>query len=150
MAIDEIKSTGRLNFVDDNNLLNNIQKYSLSSRLLEIRENREENFLSQFIDPIRIEFFNYNTTRSITYGKEIIIENGSFKPKSVDSLYEKIELVNKDHFNEETFLNTMNGMSAVILGSNSMSVFPAQKQCIDLLKSLRNYFYKNNIDFKIK
>ena len=74
MAIDEIKSTGRLNFVDDNNLLNNIQKYSLSSRLLEIRENREENFLSQFIDPIRIEFFNYNTTRSISYGQEIIID----------------------------------------------------------------------------
>jgi hypothetical protein len=150
MVIDEIKSTGRLNFVDDNNLLNNIQKYSLSSRLLEIRENREENFLSQFIDPIRIEFFNYNTTRSISYGKEIIIENGSFKPQSVDSLYKKIELVNKDHFNEETFLNTMNGMSAVIVGSNSMSVIPAQKQCIDLLKSLRNYFYNNNIDFTIK
>jgi len=150
MAIDEIKSTGRLNFVDDNNLLKNIQKYSLCSRLLEIREKREENYLSQFIDPIRIEFFNYNTTRSISYGKEVIIENGAFKPQSVDSLSEKIELVNKDHFNEETFLNTMNGMSAAILGSNSSTIMPAQKQCIELLKSLRNYFNNNNIDFTIK
>ena len=150
LAIDEIKSTGRLNFVDDNNLLNSIQKYSLSSKLLEIREKREENYLTQFIDPMRIQFFNYNTSRSITYGKNIIIENGSFTTEPTDSLFEKIELVNKNKFDEEIFFNTMNGMTVAILGSNSGIVIPAQKQCIDLLKSLRNYFYDNNIDFKIK
>jgi len=99
---------------------------------------------------MRIQFFNYTTLRSITYGKNIIIENGSFTTEPADSLFEKIELVNKNKFDEEIFFNTMNGMTVAILGSNSSIVIPAQNQCIDLLKSLRNYFYKNNVDFKIK
>ena len=71
MALDEVKNTGRLNFIEDDKLINAIQNYSHFTKILESRELREENFLSQFIDPIRFKFFE----QTIVFNGFVYIES---------------------------------------------------------------------------
>lgn len=73
MALDEVKNTGRLNFIEDDKLINAIQNYSHFTKILESRELREENFLSQFIDPIRFKYFEQTILFNLNYDEAYVV-----------------------------------------------------------------------------
>ena len=148
MALDEVKNTGRINFIDDDSLINAIQNYSHFTRVLESREVREENFLNQFIDPIRFKYFEQNILYALNYDNAYV-SDGVIITKPLKILPNKIYILEANTFNEASFINITGGMNNVIKRSNELRVEPAQKQCHDLLHLLRSYFKKNNFDYTI-
>ena len=141
MALDEVKNTGRLNFIEDDNLINAIQNYSHFTKILESRELREENFLSQFIDPIRFKYFDQSILFAVNYDNAII-RGDSIYTKPLKKLPNRIFLLEESTFSESSFINITGGMNNVIKRSNEIRVEPAQKQCHELLYLLRIYLKK--------
>jgi hypothetical protein len=141
MALDEVKNTGRLNFIEDDNLINAIQNYSHFTKILESRELREENFLSQFIDPIRFKYFDQSILYSVNYDNANI-RGDSIYTKPLKKLPNRIFLLEENTFSESSFINITGGMNNVIKRSNEIRVEPAQKQCHELLNLLRIYLKK--------
>ncbi len=146
MALDEVKNTGRLNFIDDDELINAIQNYSHYTKVLESREIREENFLNQFIDPIRFKYFDQNILYILNYDNAYV-EGDSIITKPLHALPKKIKLLEENNFNESSFINITGGMNNVIKRSNELRIEPAQKQCHELLHLLRIYFKKIHFDY---
>lgn len=139
MALDEVKNTGRLNFIEDDKLINAIQNYSHFTKILESRELREENFLSQFIDPIRFKFFEQTILFNLNYDEAYVIGD-SIYTKPLKTMPKRIFLLEENTFSESSFINITGGMNNVIKRSNELRVEPAQKQCHELLILLRKYF----------
>ena len=139
MALDEVKNTGRLNFIEDDKLINAIQNYSHFTKILESRELREENFLSQFIDPIRFKFFEQTILFNLNYDEAYVIGD-SIYTKPLKTMPKRIFLLEENIFSESSFINITGGMNNVIKRSNELRVEPAQKQCHELLILLRKYF----------
>lgn len=139
MALDEVKNTGRLNFIEDDKLINAIQNYSHFAKILESRELREENFLSQFIDPIRFKFFEQTILFNLNYDGAYVIGD-SIYTKPLKIMPKRIFLLEENTFSESSFINITGGMNNVIKRSNELRVEPAQKQCHELLILLRKYF----------
>jgi hypothetical protein len=139
MALDEVKNTGRLNFIEDDKLINAIQNYSHFTKILESRELREENFLSQFIDPIRFKFFEQTILFNLNYDDAYVVGD-SIYTKPLKTMPKRIYLLEENTFSESSFINITGGMNNVIKRSNELRVEPAQKQCHELLILLRKYF----------
>ena len=139
MALDEVKNTGRLNFIEDDKLINAIQNYSHFTKILESRELREENFLSQFIDPIRFKFFEQTILFNLNYDEAYVIGD-SIYTKPLKTMPKRIFLLEENIFSESSFINITGGMNNVIKRSNELRVEPAQKQCHELFILLRKYF----------
>ncbi len=139
MALDEVKNTGRLNFIEDDKLINAIQNYSHFTKILESRELREENFLSQFIDPIRFKFFEQTILFNLNYDDAYVLGD-SIYTKPLKTMPKRIYLLEENTFSESSFINITGGMNNVIKRSNELRVEPAQKQCHELLILLRKYF----------
>jgi len=139
MALDEVKNTGRLNFIEDDKLINAIQNYSHFTKILESRELREENFLSQFIDPIRFKYFEQTILFNLNYDEAYVIGD-SIYTKPLKTMPKRIFLLEENTFSESSFINITGGMNNVIKRSNELRVEPAQKQCHQLLILLRKYF----------
>jgi hypothetical protein len=139
MALDEVKNTGRLNFIEDDKLINAIQNYSHFTKILESRELREENFLSQFIDPIRFKYFEQTILFNLNYDEAYVIGD-SIYTKPLKTMPKRIFLLEENTFSESSFINITGGMNNVIKRSNELRVEPAQKQCHELLILLRKYF----------
>jgi hypothetical protein len=59
MALDQIKSSGALNYIEDDKLKEMIQSYSSDANGLKLREQREFNFIDRMIDPITTTRFEY-------------------------------------------------------------------------------------------
>ncbi len=143
MALDEVKNTGRLTFIDDDNLINAIQNYSRFIKVLEGRELREENFLNQFIDPVRFKYFEQSILYTLNYDNAFV-EGDSIVIKPLKALPSKINLLEEKSFNESAFINITGGMNNVIKRSDELRIEPAQKKCHELLQLLRKYFEKRN------
>jgi hypothetical protein len=143
MALDEVKNTGRLNFIEDDNLINAIQNYSHFIKVLESRELREENFLNQFIDPIRFKYFEQSILYQLNYDNAFV-RGDSIVIKPLKALPAIISLLEEKSFNESSFINITGGMNNVIKRSNELRIEPAQKQCHELLQLLRKYFEKRS------
>ena len=139
MALDEVKNTGRLNFIEDDKLINAIQNYSHFTKILESRELREENFLSQFIDPIRFKYFEQTILFNLNYDDAYVVGD-SIYTKPLKTMPKRIYLLEENTFSESSFINITGGMNNVIKRSNELRVEPAQKQCHELLILLRKYF----------
>ena len=146
MALDEVKNTGRLNFIEDDNLINAIQNYSHFIKVLESRELREENFLNQFIDPIRFKYFDQSVLYMINYDNAFV-RGDSIVIKPLKALPAKINLLEEKSFNESSFINITGGMNNVIKRSNELRLEPAQKQCHILLQLLREYFKSSKLSY---
>ncbi len=138
MALDEVKNTGRLNFIEDDKLINAIQNYSHFIKILESRELREENFLSQFIDPIRFKYFEQTVLFNLNYDDAYVVGD-SIYTKPLKIMPKRIYLLGESTFSESSFINITGGMNNVIKRSNELRVEPAQKQCHELLILLRKY-----------
>lgn len=138
MALDEVKNTGRLNFIEDDKLINAIQNYSHFTKILESRELREENFLSQFIDPIRFKYFEQTILFNLNYDEAYVVGDIIYT-KPFKTMPKRIFLLEENSFNESSFINITGGMNNVIKRSNELRVEPAQKQCHELLILLRKY-----------
>ncbi|MCX6203281.1 MAG: hypothetical protein NTY43_03185 [Bacteroidetes bacterium] len=148
MALDEVKNTGRITFIEDDNLINAIQNYSHFAKVLESREIREENFLNQFIDPIRFKYFEQNILYALNYDNAFV-RGDSIVTKPSKTLPKRIYLLEEKIFNEASFINITGGMNNVIKRSNELRVEPAQHQCHELLHLLRSYFNKIKFDYNL-
>ena len=59
MALDQLKNSGALNYIEDERLKQEIQLYANNAVNLKIREEREYNFIDKNIDPLTINRFEY-------------------------------------------------------------------------------------------
>ncbi|NCW12921.1 MAG: hypothetical protein EBV82_07085, partial [Chitinophagia bacterium] len=65
LALDEIKSSGTLRFIEDDSLKTAIQIYASGSNGLKLREQREFSYIDRMIDPITTTNFKYTFYREV-------------------------------------------------------------------------------------
>jgi len=150
MALDELNSNGKLNFIDNKELKINIQTYYQLSKQMEIRKDREHDFLDKHHDPYRIKFFNmYELEKNKIHIDSINIRNGKIiYDISEDRL--NLKLNNPTQFNLVDYLNTLNLFINIENQNNVLFIIPFKNKIEVLLNQLREYFNDNNIDFTNK
>ena len=147
MALDELNSNGKLNFIDNKELKINIQTYYQLSKQMEIRKDREDDFLDKHHDPYRMKFFNtYELEKIIINLDSINIRNGEIIFNiSGDKL--NLKLNNPTQFNVVDYLNTLNLFINIENKNNTQLIVPFKNKIEVLLNQLREYFNNNNIEY---
>lgn len=74
MAIDQIKNSGQLNFIEDDKLKETIQIYASDANGLKLREQREFGFMDRMLDPITIARFEYKFYQQISLADNFRID----------------------------------------------------------------------------
>ena len=142
MALDQIKSSGNLNFIEDDNLKETIQLYSSNANGLKLREQREFGFIDKMLDPITTTRFEYKFYQKLVSTDDVTIENN----KIVISITipKNLKIVNENSFDWDNYFSII-GMLKIIRKSTDRSyILPAQKKCLELMVLVRKYLKENN------
>jgi hypothetical protein len=145
MALDELNSNGKLNFIENDELKEYIQKYYQASMVMDERRTREHDLLDKHHDRFRIKYFNFKLqyipsnqfeidSINIRNG-EIINNNSSINLKLINDLEMK------------EYLNTVGFLVYIIRNDNIITITPFQKSIESILANLRAYFKENNIKY---
>ena len=147
MALDELNSNGKLNFIDNKELKINIQTYYQLTKQMEIRKDREYDFQDKHHDPYIMKFFNtYELEKIIINLDSINIRNGKIIFNiSGDKL--NLKLNNLTQFNVVDYLNTLNLFINIENNNNTQLIVPFKNKIEVLLNQLREYFNNNNIEY---
>ena len=91
LALDEVKNSGTLKFLESDELKAAIQRYASLGSGLKLREQREFGYIDRMIDPISINNFEFNFFRiavdnfKIKDNKIVVVEDLSFtEPKTAN------------------------------------------------------------------
>ena len=142
MALDQIKSSGNLNFIEDDNLKETIQLYSSNANGLKLREQREFGFIDKMLDPITTTRFEYKFYQKLVSTDDVTIENN----KIVISIPipKNLKIVNEKSFDWDNYFSII-GMLKIIRKSTDRSyILPEQKKCLELMVLVRKYLKENN------
>lgn len=131
MSLDEINVSGKLNFIENEQLKLKIQQLYQSALFMEIRRIRESEFQNKSLDPITLKHFNiykfYVENKiipdSIKIKDSVIIANDSYKNF-------KIQLNNNKIFNFDDYLNTINFLINLESYDTENTIKPFQKDLI--------------------
>lgn len=147
MALDELNTNGKLNFIEDEILKEKIQEYFQFSKQMEARRIRENDFLDKHHDPIRIKYFDIyslNLVNKINIDSVIIKEDKIVC--NINSL--NFNLLNANEFKETEYLNTANFIVSLENADDLYYIKPFQKEIESILIKLREYFTEKNIKYK--
>ena len=103
MALDQIKSSGNLNFIEDDNLKETIQLYSSNANGLKLREQREFGFIDKMLDPITTTRFEYKFYQKLVSTDDVTIDNN----KIVISIPipKNLKIVNENSFDWDNYFS---------------------------------------------
>jgi hypothetical protein len=142
MALDQIKNSGQLNFIEDDKLKETIQLYASDANGLKLREQREFSFLDKMVDPITINRFEYKFFQQISL-------DDNFKIVA-DKIYIKIQIpvglkiIKANTFDLENYLSILGMLRTIRKSTDKSYTLPTQKLCYKLLEIVRNYLKENN------
>jgi len=148
MALDELNSNGKLNFIENVELKQNIQNYFQLTKEMEARKSREHEFLDKNHDPLRMKYFdiyNLNFIKNIIYDS-LKIKNGVIAC-NIPSENLDFKLINESKFQLIEYLNTANYIVALEKVDDLYYIIPIQKDIKTILSNLRSYFKENNIKY---
>jgi hypothetical protein len=140
LALDEVKSSGTLKFLESDELKAAIQRYASLGAGLKLREQREYGYIDRMIDPISIKNFEFNFYRDA--GDNFKIKDN----KIVISvpIPANLKIMKKDQLDWDNYISILGMLQTIRQSTNSNYIEPTQKQCHELLTLLRNYLIKHN------
>lgn len=141
MALDQIKSSGALNYIEDDKLKEMIQSYSSDANGLKLREQREFNFIDKMIDPITTTRFEYKYFQKIGNSNFYILNNKIITNIKVP---ERLNIVNGNTFDWNNYLSVLGMLRTIRESTDENYIIPTQKKCNKLIDLVRKYLKENN------
>ena len=145
IALDEVKNSGTLKFIEDDKLKVAIQKYANMGSGLKSREAREFDFIDKTIDPITLNHFDFDYFIQLTKsnnGKPFqIINNRIVINIPIPS---DLKIRNANKLDLDYFFSALGMLQLIRSGTNNSYIIKTQKQCHELLALLRNYLREHD------
>jgi len=141
MALDQIKSSGALNYIEDDKLKEMIQSYSSDANGLKLREQREFNFIDKMIDPITTTRFEYKYFQKIGNSNFYILNNKIITNIKVP---ERLNIVNGNTFDWNNYLSVLGMLRTIRESTDENYILPTQTKCNKLINLVRKYLKENN------
>jgi hypothetical protein len=140
LALDEIKSSGTLRFIEDDSLKTAIQIYASGSNGLKLREQREFSYIDRMIDPITTTNFKYTFYREVEdkfkiSNKTIIINM---------SIPDHLNINKSEIFDWENYFSILGMLKTIRKSTDINYIIPTQKEANKLLAHLRKYLLEHN------
>jgi hypothetical protein len=140
LALDEVKNSGTLKFLESDELKAAIQRYASLGAGLKLREQREFGYIDRMLDPISTKNFEFNFYRMAPYNFKI--ENN----KIVISMPipANLKIMKKDQLDWDNYIAVLGMLQTIRQSTDKEYIEPTQKQCHELLTLLRNYLIKHD------
>ena len=145
IAMDEVKSSGTLKFIEDDKLKVAIQKYANMGSYLRGRQTREFDLSDKTIDPIILNHFDFEYFAQLVKGNNgkpfQIINNRIVINIPIPS---DLKIRNANKLDFDYFFSAFGMYQTIRTGSNEGFITKTQKQCHELLALLRNYLREHD------
>jgi hypothetical protein len=140
LALDEVKSSGTLKFLESDELKAAIQRYASFGSGLKLREQREFSYIDRMLDPISTKNFEFNFNRA---------SGDNFKIKDNKIVVDvpiptNLKIMKKDQLDWDNYIAILGMLQTIRLSTNIDYIEPTQKQCHELLTLLRNYLIEHD------
>jgi hypothetical protein len=142
MALDQIKSSGNLNFIDNEDLKREIQIYSSLGKGLKLREDREFGYIDRMLDPITIERFEYKIFKELCANDNVkIVDNKIPFPAKIPN---GLKIINENTFDWNNYFSILSMLSTIRNSTDRTYIMPTQNKCTSLLALVRTYLKENH------
>lgn len=142
MALDQIKNSGAINYIEDEQLKQEIQYYANNAAVLKTREQREFSFIDKYIDPLSISIFDYKYFQELSKYDNFEIKGD--RVIAPINMPENISLIHKNTFDWNNYLSTLGMLSTIRKSTDRSQIKPIQDDCNSLLDKVRKYLLENN------
>ena len=140
LALDEIKSSGTLRFIEDDSLKTAIQLYAGRSNGLKLREQREFSYIDRMIDPITTTNFKYTFFREIGQGFKVVNKTIVINIP----IPEHLNINKAESFDWENYFSILGMLKTIRKSTDNSYILPTQEDANKLLKRLRKYLIEHN------
>jgi len=140
LALDEVKSSGTLKFLESDELKAAIQRYASLGNGLKLREQREFGYIDRMLDPISIKNFEFNFYRAA--GDNFKIDSN--KIVVTVPIPANLKIMKKDQLDWDNYISILGMLQTIRQSTNNNYIEPTQKQCHELLALLRNYLIEHD------
>lgn len=140
LALDEVKNSGTLKYIESNELKEAIQKYASLGGGLKLREQREFSYIDRVVDPISISNFKFEFFRNVTDNFEIKDNKIIFKLPIPNDL----KILKKKELDWDNYFSILGMLKTIRESTDENYIRPTQEQCHELLTLLRNYLKEHD------
>ena len=140
LALDEVKSSGTLKFLESDKLKAGIQRYASLGSGLKLREQREFSYIDRMLDPISTKNFEFNFNRAAGDNFKI---KGNKIVVSVP-IPDNLKIMKKDQLDWDNYIAILGMLQTIRQSTDKDYIEPTQKECHELLTLLRNYLIKHD------
>ncbi len=140
LALDEVKSSGTLKFLESDKLKAGIQRYASLGSGLKLREQREFSYIDRMLDPISTKNFEFNFNRAAGDNFKI---KGNKIVVSVP-IPDNLKIMKKDQLDWDNYIAILGMLQTIRQSTDKDYIEPTQKECHELLTLLRNYLTKHD------
>jgi hypothetical protein len=140
LALDEVKSSGTLKFLESDELKAAIQRYASLGAGLKLREQREYGYIDRMLDPISTKNFEFNFSRAAS-------DNFKIKDNKIVisvPIPGNVKIMKKDQLDWDNYIAILGMLQTIRLSTDFDYVEPTRKECHELLTLLRNYLIKHD------
>jgi hypothetical protein len=139
LALDEVKSSGTLKFLESDELKAGIQKYASLAAGLKLREQREFGYIDRMLDPISTKNFEFNFNRAA--GDNFKIDSN--KIVVTVPIPTNLKIIKKDQLDWDNYIAILGMLQTIRQSTDKDYIDETQAQCHELLTLLRNYLIKH-------
>ena len=139
-AVDEVKNSGTLKFLESDELKAGIQRYASLGSGLKLREQREFSYIDRMLDPISTKNFEFNFSRAAS-------DNFKIKDNKIVisvPIPGNVKIMKKDQLDWDNYIAILGMLQTIRLSTDFDYVEPTRKECHELLTLLRNYLIKHD------
>ena len=140
LALDEVKNSGTLKFLESDELKAGIQRYASLGSGLKLREQREFSYIDRMLDPISTKNFEFNFSRAAS-------DNFKIKDNKIVisvPIPGNVKIMKKDQLDWDNYIAILGMLQTIRLSTDFDYVEPTRKECHELLTLLRNYLIKHD------
>ncbi|MEK0412606.1 MAG: hypothetical protein RL070_94 [Bacteroidota bacterium] len=139
LALDEVKSSGTLKFLESDELKAGIQRYASLAAGLKLREQREFGYIDRMLDPISTKNFEFNFNRAA--GDNFKIDSN--KIVVTVPIPANLKIIKKDQLDWDNYIAILGMLQTIRQSTDKDYIDETQAQCHELLTLLRNYLIKH-------
>jgi hypothetical protein len=140
LALDEVKNSGTLKFLESDELKAGIQRYASLGSGLKLREQREFSYIDRMLDPISTKNFEFNFNRAAGDNFKI---KGNKIVVSVP-IPDNLKIMKKDQLDWDNYIAILGMLQTIRQSTDKDYIEPTRKECHELLTLLRNYLIKHD------
>ena len=139
LALDEVKSSGTLKFLESDELKAAIQRYASLGAGLKLREQREFGYIDRMLDPISTKNFEFNFHRAA--GDNFKIDSN--KIVVTVPIPSNLKIMKKDQLDWDNYIAILGMLQTIRQSTDKDYIQGTQAQCHELINLLRNYLIKH-------